>query len=383
MAEETRKKILFVLPSLTGGGSERRFFYLSQYLDREKYILYLVLFEKKGEYLGRIPRDIVIYDLNKRKRLDFFKLIFLLAYKIYPEVNPCVVVSFLEYANIIAVIARKISFIKPPIIIFDGVYRSVHQSYEKFRRVKQLLVKKIYPQADKVICVCQAVKEDLSKSFGVPDEKIKVIYNGVDMVAIEYLCQEPTDEVSWFRESIAVIVSCGRLTRQKDYSLLLEAFAKVQKDYPVRLLILGEGEEKAFLENLTCELDIKEKVRFLGYQINPYKYMAKADIFVLSSLWEGFATVIIEAFASQVAVIATRCPSGVEEIITDGVNGLLVGVGDSDILASAIGKLLTDAGLRKKLAFAGKKRAEDFRLEKTIAGHQAITDEITRSKNGC
>ena len=129
-------------------------------------------------------------------------------------------------------------------------------------------------------------------------------------------------------------------------------------NYIDKILLLNDN-----LENYTKELDISHNVVFLGFQSNPFKYLSRATVFVLSSLWEGFGNVIIEAMACGIPVISTRCPSGPDEIITNEVNGLLVPVGDMNALAKAILRLLEDESLRKRIAEAGRKRAEDFRVK--------------------
>ncbi len=139
-----------------------------------------------------------------------------------------------------------------------------------------------------------------------------------------------------------------------------------------RLVILGDGGKRSNLEKLARQLGIERQVTFLGFQTNPFKYLARSDIFVLSSLWEGFALVIVEAMACGIPVISTRCPSGPDEIITDGVNGLLVPVADETALAEAILRLLKDKKLAVKLAQAGTKRAEDFAITKIIKQYEAI-----------
>jgi glycosyltransferase involved in cell wall biosynthesis len=174
---------------------------------------------------------------------------------------------------------------------------------------------------------------------------------------------------------LPVIVACGRLTAQKNHPLLLNSMALVLKQTDARLLILGKGEKKDELEKLTQSLGIEKKVFFLGFKKNHHKYIARSSIFVLSSDWEGFSSVIMEAMACGVSVISTRCPSGPDEIITDGVNGLLVPVGDADAMAGAILRLLKDETLRKKLADAGRSRSEDFRVEKMVAGYEKVFGE--------
>jgi glycosyltransferase involved in cell wall biosynthesis len=374
MQIEKPKKILLVIPSLAGGGAERVALNILKYLDRERFILSLVLFDCKGEYLTQVPKDVIIYCLNKKNRLNSFKFIILLAFKIYPKVKPDIVISFLEYANLIVLISRKLSPTKPPIIISERNNTLQDKKYERLINIKTLWwIKRIYPQTDKIIAVSKGVAKDLAKSFGVPNEKIQVICNGIDLKFIEKAVQEPFNDIVWIRGNTPDIIACGRLQYQKNYPLLLEAFAKAQKHIDSRLLILGQGEDRSLLEGLVARLGIQDRVVFLGFQKNPYKYLAASDIFVLSSHWEGFPNVILEAMACNVPVISTRCPYGPEEIITDGVNGLLIPVGDKDAMAEAIIRLLKDKKLRKHLIMGGNKRVKDFSIDKmTLEYEKAI-----------
>ena len=374
MFRNKRKKILFVIPSLAGGGAEMVLLNILMYLDRGKFIPYLVLFEGKGEYLSQVPADVIIYNLKKKNRFHFFKIILLLAYKIYPKIKPDIVVSFLEYTNLVTLIARKLSWIKPFVVITEHSHITISLKYKRMKKLRTLLVKKLYSQAYKIVLVSKGIAADLIKNYGIAQQKIQVICNGVDLKNIEQAIRE--SNISGIDENVLTIIACGRLTLQKNYPLLLRSFAKVQNQINSKILILGQGEERYSLEQLAHKLGIQEKVFFLGFQKNPFKYIAKSDIFVLSSSCEGFGNVIIEAMACGVPVISTRCPSGPDEIITEGVNGLLVPVGDVDALTNAILRLLKDKPLRKRLAEAGRKRAEDFRIEKMVAEYERVFEEV-------
>jgi len=375
MGKNGLKKILFIIPSLGGGGAERVCLNILKYINREKFSPSLVLFEKKGVYLEKIPEDVVTYNLTKRSRLDFFKLIFRLAYRVYPIVKPDIVISFLNYANFINILSKVVSFSLKPSIISEHSYTSRLLQFNRLRRIKMMLVKSIYPIANEIIAVSKGIKKDLIQNFKIPSKKIKVIYNGVSLHEIKKLSRESV-AIKLLNGDIPIIITCGRLTYPKNFLLLLNAFSKVIKKHNAKLLILGEGEEKDNLVKLSRRLEIDNKVFFLGFQKNPFKYIARADVFVLSSLYEGFGNVIIEAMACGTPIVSTCCPSGPDEIITDGVNGLRVPVGDVDAMAKAIFRLLKDETLRKHLVKAGKNRAKDFRVEKMVAEYENVFENI-------
>jgi len=243
-----------------------------------------------------------------------------------------------------------------------------------------MIVRHLYPHADRIIAIAKGVKRDLLDFLSLHSEKVSVVYNAIDIAAIDRLKRE---EVShpWFQDDIPVLLACGRLAFPKNYPLLLKAFTKVQRYIKAKLLILGEGEEKGSLENLVRELRIKDNVIFLGFQRNPYKFMAKSHVFILSSSREGFPNVLIEAMACGLPVISTRCPSGPDEIITNEVNGMLVPVGNVDALATAIIRLLKDDQLRRRLSEAGRRRAQDFRAEKMMAEYERVFLEVMERVN--
>jgi len=375
-------KTLFVIPSLGGGGAERILLEIIKNLTPKKFQPQLVLFERRGPYLSQLPSEVKVYDLKKRRRIDFLKLVIKLAYIIARE-KPDIILSFLSYANLIAILAKKFSFSKSRLIACEQNFTSLQIRNQRLSRIKTFLIKKLYPYADRIVAVSQGVKRDLMANFEIEGRRIEVIYNGLDIKRIKKLSLEAVNH-NQFENGTLYIIGIGRLTKQKGFQFLLKAFKLVREKHKVKLLLLGEGEEFNNLESLCRALSIEKEVAFLGFQDNPYKYLARSNIFVLSSLWEGFGNVIIEAMACGIPVIATRCPYGPEEIITDGVNGLLVPVGDVNALAEAILRLLDDEPLRRRLGEAGRRRAEDFDVQKMVSRYEMLFERISeenRNKN--
>jgi len=204
-------------------------------------------------------------------------------------------------------------------------------------RLVPWLIKRFYPWANGIVVVSHGVRDDMAQLTKIPLERITVIYNpSVVGAEVWEKAQAPLDH-PWFKPGQPpVLIAVGRLQMQKDYPTLLHAFAKVRKNRPVRLLILGEGKERPLLEELIKELGLKQDISLPGFVMNPYAYMARASLFVLSSRWEGLPTVLIEALCCGTPVVSTDCPSGPREILRDGQYGQLVPVGDVDGLARAI-----------------------------------------------
>lgn len=370
------KKLLFVIPSLAGGGAERVVIILLRHLNRNTFNPHLVLFEKKGEYLKDLPDDVKTYNLNKKSRYDFPKLIWRLN-RLIKHIQPQVIISFLEYANLVTLIAAKVMPSKTPLIISERNFLSLWIQQTRMRPIRKLFHRIFYPKANVIITLSKGVKEDLIQSFYISTDKIKTIYNPLDLGRISQLAKEAINTPD--TNNLPMLIAIGRLTAQKGYPYLLRAFKKLRDNLSVKLLILGQGKEEENLKRLTKGLKIADDVVFMGFQTNPYKYLAKASVFVLSSLYEGLGNVILEAMACGVPVVSTRCPCGPGEIITDGVNGLLVPPADESALAEAILRLLRDESLCKRLAEAGRQRAQDFRVEKIIAQYEEVFLETVKS----
>jgi glycosyltransferase involved in cell wall biosynthesis len=200
-------------------------------------------------------------------------------------------------------------------------------------------------------------------------EKIKVLYNFIDLNYIHRKQLEWVDS-NIFKDK-PVVIACGRLTEQKGFSYLIKAFYKIKKEFKnATLLILGQGEKEEELRSLVKDLNIKDSVKFLGFQKNPYKYFYNSNLFVLSSLWEGLPGVLIEALTCEVPVVSTNCKSGPKEILDNGKAGELVKVKDIDTLSNAMLKVLRDKDLQNKYKSLGLKKVKEFDKNKIIKQYE-------------
>jgi glycosyltransferase involved in cell wall biosynthesis len=242
-------------------------------------------------------------------------------------------------------------------------------------KLRSLVIRYLYPRADLVICPSRGVSEDLSNNYDMRKDAIRVINNPVDIKEIAEYSAENTDEPAIGRNT-NIIMAMGRLGNEKGFDHLIKAAAILKKTpMDFRLVIVGEGRERKNLEDLISEFRIGDTVELAGFQRNPYTFLSRSTIFVLSSLFEGFPNVLLEALSLGIPCVATRCPTGPEEILHDGVNGLLVPPGDEQALAEAISRLLHDDELRKRFSENGRMRAEDFAVEKIV---RQFENEITR-----
>ncbi len=371
-------KILFTIPSLAGGGAEKMLMQLLTHLDRRKFQVELAVFDYSGRYTSSVPGDVVVYDLEKKRRHDMVRATLRLAGILRREC-PDLIVSFLPYASTNTIVARQLSRTHIPIVVCERNALSKVLQDDAWGPLKGFLIRRYYPLAEAAIAVSRGVRDDLMHYYPFP-ERVGVIYNGADVQAIQRQTAEPVEQ-PWFDDHIPVIISAGRLTAQKNFPLLLRAFSRVRQQMAVRLVIMGTGAARPQLETLASGLGIASDVAFIGYRDNPFAYMSKASLFVLSSSWEGFANVIIEAMACGVPVIATDCPSGPSEIITSGREGILVPVEDVDALTRAMLQVLEDSRLRQRLADSGRRRAHDFDYRTMVAAYEGFFVDMIERRN--
>ncbi len=372
LANNSKKKIMFVISSLVGGGAEHVVVNLINNLDRKKYEILLVIFENKLDLESNLNIPIKIVCLYKKTRWDFLKIIFKLR-KTIGDYEPDSIISFLQYTNIVTVLSTLFQIRNYTLIISERSYPRKYLTTTRLGYLKRWLMSFTYKRADKIITVSKAIKRVLEEDFSIPPEKIKVVYNPVSLEEIIFKSQKAVEHPFFKDGNAQVIISAGRLVKLKRYDRLLRVFSLIRKSQKTaRLIILGKGILKRELENLALKLKINKFVSFVGYKDNPYAWMSKADIFVLSSAYEGFPNVLIEAMACGVPVISTDCLSGPREIITNGKNGILVPVGDERKLAEAILDLLNNEKKRKKFSLEAKKRVKDFEAKKIVTQYAKL-----------
>jgi len=329
-----QEKVAFFLPSLEGGGAEKVVVNLIKEFVKREIKVELVLASAKGPYLNELPKEVRIIDLKSSRVI--FSIPKLISY--LREEKPDIFISSLSHANLVSIISKKIARSKTKLFLREDNTLSLVFYNSKSFKIKFIpfLMKILYPYADLVIAVSDGVKDDLVGFAKLSPDKIKVIYNPVITPELFQKAMEPVSHPWFAPNSPPVILGVGRLTKQKDFPTLLKVFALVRKEIDSRLVILGEGEERKNLEKLAKELGIEEFLWMPGFVDNPYKYMSKASVFVLSSIYEGLPTVLIEALALGCQVVSTDCKSGPREILDDGKSGKLVPVGDVIAMKEAI-----------------------------------------------
>jgi glycosyltransferase involved in cell wall biosynthesis len=337
------------LPGLYEGGAERSTLNLAEGLAMRGYAVDLVLAEAVGPYLAQVPEAVRLVVLNTRRRVRARTLGCLPALASYlRREQPAALLSSLNFANVVALWARRLAGVPERMLIVEQNTLSVELAAlsRVRRRILLGLVRACYPWATGVIAVSTGVAHDLVPLLRIPQPRIHVVYNPVVTPALHQKASEAPAH-PWFDPGQPpVMLAVGRLTAQKDFPTLLRAFAHVRAECEARLIILGEGEEREALQSLVRKLGLEEAVSLPGFVANPYAFMARSRLFILSSRWEGLPTVLIEALACGVPVVATDCPNGPREILQEGRFGQLVPMGNAEALAQAIGQALADGGRR-------------------------------------
>jgi glycosyltransferase involved in cell wall biosynthesis len=331
--------------------------------------------------------------------------------KLKEEIKPDFVVSLLEPANLFNVLTKTSS--QKTILSFRSNYTTSLQENPSFGRgitrsilktFYTLAFKTIYNRADLLVAISKGVAEDLIKNYGINSNKIKVIYNPYPIDQIRESAKEPLGSYEEIFKH-PVLITAGRLTKPKGQWYLLRVFkALKEKHKDLKLVILGEGELKEYLVKLSEGLGLKTyvwdrdklsesfDVYFLGFQKNPFKFIARSKLFVFPSLWEGFPNALVEAMACEVPVVSSDCRSGPREILAPNTDfsyqtqkpefaeyGVLMPVfevkyksaeeplEEKEIMwVETIDKLLEDENLRKSYSGKAKQRAEDFSIEKIV-----------------
>ncbi len=346
-----------VLSPLVGDGAQFSVLQLLSRLDRNVFSISLIVRKAEGSALPAVPEHVEIIDLNAKR---YFQALPRLA-SVLKARRPDLVWSVMYFNNIVTAAARAMAGIEFKLIFSEHIHLT-----EEFRRIGggkafflKALMRQLYRKADLLVGVSQGVAGNLADELNLPPVKIRAIYNGVDLDNVRVEAKKNTPEVQW--DDIPTFVAVGRLHEQKDYPTLIKAVVRVRK--PVRVLILGEGQIKDELTALCQKMGVCDQIKFLGYQENPFRFMARAKALVLSSRFEGFGRVLVEAMACGRPVISTNCPEGPGEIVNHGKNGLLVPVGDSSALAEAIELIGYNDDLSNRLGNAAYQRAEDFSLD--------------------
>jgi len=341
------KKIAFYIANLNSGGIGRNTLRIADELKNQGYQVDLVVTKLKGVYVEDVPSDLNVVDLKSRRVLtSIFKLISYLKNE-----QPNIFISANNLPNIISILSKILSKSKVKMIISIRTHLSSQFNHHNTLKNKIImyLAKLFYPKSDVIVAVSKGVAEDAVKLINLDKDKIKVIYNPIVSDDINVKKDKKITETWFDLEKTPVIISAGRLTKQKDYYTLIDAFKILRSKRMIKLIILGEGEEKEKIWNYIKINHLEDDIKLKGFVNNPYPYIKKSNVFVLSSQWEGFGNVVAESLAVGTPIVSTDCPSGPAEILDFGNFGKLVPVGNSQKMADSIESILLSSVNHKKL----------------------------------
>jgi glycosyltransferase involved in cell wall biosynthesis len=354
------QRVLFVMPSLNGGGAERAAILLARALPSSDWKPTIYVFNRSGAYASMLPAGLeVVSGDSGSGRLR--RIAALAAY--VKRSRPAVVVSLLSpittyLAMILAGSTARfaISQQTPLSAVIDDADCERVGSHN--RRLVRIAVRAVYNRADVVIAPSHGVADDLAANFHVKPHRICVIPNPVDLLGISKDAQREVGPLRRNRQE-RLIVTAGRLVEQKNLSLLIRTIAVLRPRLPIRALILGAGPQDRQLRALAAGLGVSGSIDFLGFCSNPWQYFAASDLFVLCSRYEGFGNVIVEAMACGLPVVMTKCESSAD-ILGDTDAGIIVEKHEPEALAGAIEMALADEERRQYMSSCARARARDF-----------------------
>lgn len=372
----SRRHVCFVLPSLNGGGAERAAVQILNGLDEAKWERSMFLFERTGPYLNDVDPGINLHSSPLPSRVARWR-----AFRTFvAQAQPHVVMAFLSFASALTAArasgtATKVVFNQQtPVSAFltdaDYAWR------RGWRRAAFTAGSRVvYGSADLIVATSRGVADDLTRNFGVSPDAMRILPNPVDLGVVRARAAEPLSAGEQLPAGEPVIVAAGRLADAKNYPLLIDAVAKLRESTPARLFILGQGELEPVLRRRVIDRGLEGAVTFLGFHANPWKFIAQADVFALSSHYEGFGNVLIEAMALGVPVVATAS-AGTRDIVDPERNGLLVQSHTVDAFAAALRRILAGRELREAMSRGALSAAERFAAPNVIAEYDALLQEI-------
>lgn len=380
MNQQNRKmRVLFFIGSMKGGGAERAVAEIINNMDRSKFISGLALYRKDGPYLKYVSEVFKVYELSGcsagyKKIIRTMKMIS----EIVSSFEPDIVVSVNIGANLSALRYYTIAWKSIPIIIVEQ-NNFTKTLIKTGKYLNSFEVKYLYNKAARIVAVSSGIKDNMVTVHGINADHFTVIHNPVDINKIQGIISiniNKSDQYLRDKKRAFKIITVGRLTKQKGFSDLLNAFSIVRELFPAKLIILGEGELRDELESQARKLRLDGYLEMPGFVEDPWSMIHASDLYVMSSYWEGMPLVLLEAMACGTPIVSTDCDYGPREIITHGHNGMLVPVGDVHAMSNAIIQLLKDEQLRMKLAENAKETVKSYDSRLITRQYEQLIEDV-------
>lgn len=361
-------KLTLFIQNFSDGGAQHMIVNTANEFAKRGHDVDLLVVNGNGPHIDKVEKDVHLVNLGKRRSLA---ALWGLSRYIRTR-QPDIFLSAMTHTNIVSVMARFLApFSSTRLILTERTLLSMHIRETPRLQEKFFLagVKFFYRFADKVIGISRGVAEDIQSLARLKPHQVGYIYNPVITSAMQAQLRETSSDLMPEKKDGAfLIVTSGRLSYEKDQETLLKAFEKLRHTHNAKLVILGDGPLRADLERQVEELGIQNHVVFAGFVPNSLAYMKQADLFVITSLYEGFCNVIVEALLCGLSVVSTNAPSGPPEILEEGKYGLLAPVGNSNAIAQAMAQALKEPFDPQKQ----KERASCFTVEKICDQYEAL-----------
>lgn len=367
-------KLTFFIQDFRGGGAQHMIINTANEFARRGKDVDLLVVNTAGPHRNKVAGNVRIVDLGKSRSLA---ALWTLA-RYISRSKPDILISAMTHSNLLAILARFfVPFSPTRLVVTERTFLSVHikKTSSFMDKILGLGVLFLYRFADKVVGISQGVAEDIKHLGHLDGRRVTHIYNPVitDEMRKSYDSETP---VSFKDDTSTVILTSGRLSFEKDHATLLNGFALIRKTINAKLVILGDGPLKAELQTKAKKLGVDKDVIFAGFVTHPIAYMKAADLFVMTSLYEGFCNVIVEALYSGLPVVSTDCPSGPREILDFGKYGRLVPVGNAERLADAMISALNEPRNFQQ----SRERAETFTVEKICDEYLQLFSTMQKRK---
>jgi glycosyltransferase involved in cell wall biosynthesis len=361
-------RVMFFRPNLGEGGADRVTITLLEHLDRARFAPSIALVRASGTLLSEVPADVPVIDLAApRLALAVPALARAIAAR-----DPDVVVCTASGANVFTVAAHRLARSRARLVLSERTAVRRTAGRNALRTIVELGAKRVaYRFADEVTAVSDGVAEELVRELGLQRARIRTVYNPLVDDSHRALAEQPVDH-PWFSErERPLLVAVGRLVSYKDYPTMLQAFARIHAATRARLAILGSGPLLRELEAFARELGIADAVAFVGFDPNPFRYLARATLTLQSSQVEGLPGAIVQSMSCGTPVVATDCDHGPREVIRHGVDGFLVPIGSHEALAARAIQLLEDSALRERFSAAAVAATTKFSVASSLQRYEA------------
>lgn len=351
-----KHNLLFVISSLNGGGAERVLIKLLENLDEKKFNFFLAVNSFSGEYVQDIPKHVNIFKIEGAFYQKLLKLNRIIKKQKIDLAIGCMVSSNLLLLTVKFFLNKRLKIISTE---HNNPSRNYIPSPIKVKSyLKKHFITFFYPYSDRIISVSNGIRNELFHNYKINLNKISTIHNPA---SIEDISIKKKETVKIFENNtdIKTIVAVGRLVPQKGYFDMLEIMSELKKRIKVRLIILGEGDQREALQDKIDELNLTDCVELIGFVDNPWAYISKSDVYLSTSYWEGFHMSIVEAMACGVFPIVSDCDYGPREIIVDNEMGALIQVGEINHFVDTLFEFLSKEDNSKSILKCIK-RANDF-----------------------